>query len=105
MTLSSLSDTRMGSLSGAGTCTLPQTIAAGASYSCAVTENVSGAAATEVSATVTAVATPATGPDVTASEKSVVQILASAPVFRIRTVVGPGQVQFPGRPYGSTSPS
>ena len=53
----------MGSLSGAGTCTLPRTIAAGASYSCAVTENVSGAAATEVSATVTAVAITATGPD------------------------------------------
>ena len=57
---------------------------------------IAGAASTDVSGTVTATATPATGADVTDTDTSTVQILASAPVFRARVVVGPGQVVFPG---------
>jgi hypothetical protein len=97
VTLNSLSDSRLGSLAGAGTCALPQSIPIGGMYSCQVSETIAGAASTDVSGTVTATATPATGPpDVSDTDTSTVQILATAPVFRARVVVGPGQVVFPG---------
>ena len=96
VTLNSMSDTRLGSLAGAGTCALPQSIPIGGMYSCQVSETIAGAASTDVSGTVTATATPATGSDVSDTDTSTVQILASAPVFRARVVVGPGQVVFPG---------
>ena len=96
VTLNSLTDSRLGSLAGAGTCALPQTISAGASYSCQVSETVSGAAGTTVAGTVTATATPDTGADVSDTDIMTEQILTSAPVFRARVVVGPAQVVFPG---------
>ena len=97
VTLNSLSDTRLGSLAGMGSCAVPQSISPGGMYSCQVSETIAGAASSDVSGTVTATATPATGPpDVSDTDTSMVQILASAAVFRARVVVGPGQVVFPG---------
>ena len=61
-----------------------------------MSETVAGAASTDVTGTVTATATPATGSDVTDTDTSDVQILATAPVFRARVVVGPAQVVYPG---------
>jgi NHL repeat len=98
VTLGSLTDSRLGSLAGVGTCSVPQTITAGSSYTCQVGDTISGAAATTVAGTVTATATPSTGaPDVTDTDTMTVQILATAPVFRARVVVGPGVVVFPGQ--------
>jgi len=96
VSLTALSDTRLGSLAGAGTCVLPQPLAAGESYSCTVSDNIAGAAATEVSGTVTATATPQAAAVVTDTDTSRVQILASAAMFRMRVVVGPAQIPFPG---------
>jgi hypothetical protein len=97
VTLNALTDSRLGSLAGAGTCSLPQTITAGSTYSCQVSESVSGTAGTSVAGTVTATATPTSGPDVTDTDTMTEQILTSAPVFRARVVVGPAQVVFPGQ--------
>ncbi len=96
VTLTSLTDQRLGDLHGSGTCTLPQTIGAGEVYSCTTAaDTVSGTAPSDVSDTVTATATA--GPDtVSDTDTSVVQVIASAPLFRLRAVAGPGQVAYPG---------
>ena len=97
VTLTGLTDQRLGNLNGSGTCQLPQTLGAGQVYSCATgAETVTGTAPASVSATVTATATAA-GTPVTDTDLSTVQVIASAPVFRLRTAVGPGQVSFPGQ--------
>ncbi len=96
VTVTALNDERMGNLNGSGSCALPQTLAPGEMYSCTTaTETISGVAAAEVSSTVTATA-DANGTLVTDSDKSTVQVIATAPVFRLRTVVGPGQINYPG---------
>lgn len=96
VTLTGLSDSRRGDLDGSGGCTLPQTLQAGEVYSCTTaSETVGGTASTEVSSTVTATA-DAGGGTVTDTDSAVVEVIASAPVFRLRTVVGPGQVAYPG---------
>jgi hypothetical protein len=97
VTLNALTDSRLGSLAGAGTCTLPQTISAGSTYSCQVSESIAGTAGTSVAGTVTATATPTSGPDVTDTDTMTEQILTSATTFRARVVVGPAQVVFPGQ--------
>lgn len=96
VTVTGLNDARMGNLNGSGTCSLPQTLAAGEMYSCTTaSETVSGAAPSEVSSTVTATA-DAGGTTVTDTDTSVVQVISTAPTFRLRTVVGPGQINYPG---------
>lgn len=97
VTLSALSDQRMGDLAGSGTCALPQTLGPGQMYSCTTaSETVSGAAATAVTSTVTATATDGTV-TVSDTDLSTVQLIATAPVFRLRGVVGPGTVSYPGQ--------
>ena len=54
MTISSLTDDVYGNLDGKGTCDVPQTLAPGASYSCAFTGAVSGNAGSTHTDVVTA---------------------------------------------------
>jgi hypothetical protein len=96
MTVTGLTDSALGNLNGSGTCSLPQTLAAGEMYSCTTaTETISGTAPADVRSTVSATGT-ANGSTVTDTDTSVVQVIASASTFRLRTVVGPGQVAYPG---------
>jgi sugar lactone lactonase YvrE len=96
VTVTGLTDARMGNLDGSGTCSLPQLLGPGEMYSCTTaSETVSGVAPTDVRSTVTATAS-ASGTTITDTDTSVVQVIASAPTFRLRTVVGPGQVAYPG---------
>ncbi|MGL5826860.1 MAG: hypothetical protein ACRCYU_18930, partial [Nocardioides sp.] len=96
ITVTALNDARLGNLDGSGTCTLPQTLAAGEMYSCTTApETVSGEASTSVSAAITATA-EAGDSAVADTDTSVVQIVTSTTDFRLRTVVGPGQIAYPG---------
>jgi sugar lactone lactonase YvrE len=95
--LTALSDSVLGNLNGAGTCAVPQSIPVGGSYSCTVPQTVTGTAGAQSNAgTVTATATPDGGGTVSDTDTALVDVLSSAPVFRTRLVLGPGQVQFPG---------
>lgn len=94
VTLTALNDERLGSLSGRGTCRLPQTIPAGGTYSCAVDDTVSGAALDEVRSETTAVATDG-ATTVSDTDWSLIQLLTSAPNLRLRASVSPLTVQFP----------
>ncbi|MGD9959917.1 hypothetical protein [Nocardioides sp.] len=97
VTVTALNDARMGDLNGSGTCSLPQTLAAGEMYSCTTAaETVSGAAATSVSSTVTATGN-AGATALSDTDTSLVQIFTSTTTFRLRTVVGPGIVSYPGQ--------
>jgi sugar lactone lactonase YvrE len=96
VTVTALSDQRLGNLDGSGTCALPQTLAVGEVYSCTTaSEAIAGTAATDVSSVVSVTA-DAGGSTVTDTDTRVVQVIATAPVFRLRAVVGPGAVSFPG---------
>ncbi len=96
VTVTGLSDQRLGDLNGSGTCALPQTLAVGEVYSCTTaSESVAGTAPTDVSSVVSVTA-DAGGSTVTDTDTRVVQVIATAPVFRLRAVVGPGVVTFPG---------
>lgn len=96
VTVTGLNDARLGNLNGSGTCSLPQLLGPGEMYSCTTAaETISGVAPAEVRSTVTATAT-ASGATVSDTDTSLVQVIASAPTFRLRTVVGPGQVAYPG---------
>lgn len=96
VTVNGLNDARMGNLNGSGTCTLPQVLGPGQMYSCTTaTETVSGVAPADVSSTVTATG-DANGTTFTDTDTSVVQVITSAATFRLRTVVGPGQINYPG---------
>ncbi len=96
VTLTSLNDQRLGDLHGSGSCTVPQTIAPGEIYSCTTAaDTISGTAPTDVSDLVTATATAGAG-TVSDTDTSLVQVIASAPLFRLRAVAGPGQVAYPG---------
>ncbi|MFZ2501763.1 MAG: hypothetical protein WAW88_03680, partial [Nocardioides sp.] len=96
VTVTSLNDARMGNLNGSGTCSLPQTLAAGAQYNCTTAEEtVSGTAPSEVNAIVTATG-DAAGQAVTDTDESNVQVVATQASFRLRSTVGPGVIAFPG---------
>ncbi len=96
VTLTTLSDERLGSLAGSGTCAVPQTIAAGSAYTCTTaSEAVSGTAPSEVASTLTASGT-ASGAPVSDADRSVVKVIAPPALFRIRSAVGPGVIAFPG---------
>ena len=96
VTVTGLDDARLGNLNGSGTCTLPQVLGPGEMYSCTTaTETVSGTAPTDVGSTITATAA-AGGSTVTDTDTSVVQVIRNAATFRLRTVVGPGVVSYPG---------
>ena len=96
ITVTSLSDQRLGALNGSGTCALPQTLAAGEMYSCTTaSETVSGTAPSSVTSQVS-VSADAPGGTVTDTDTRTIEVIATAPVFRLRAVVGPGAVAFPG---------
>ncbi len=94
VTLNALTDTRLGDLNGQGSCSVPQTIAAGASYACSVNDQTNGAALTDIVATTTATADNGSG-NVTASDTSDIGSFASEPSFRLRLASGPWTVTYP----------
>ena len=97
VTLTSLVDTSLGDLNGAGTCTLPQTIPAYGTYTCSVAQQINAAPLVDVTATVTATANNGTG-NVTSSDTSDIQGESSEPTFRLRLASGPWTVQYPSGP-------
>jgi len=94
VSLTSLTDQRLGDLNGQGTCSVPQTIAASSSYTCTVSDQVNGVALADVTSTATATANNGTG-TITAADTSDVQVLTSAPTFRLRLASGPWTVTYP----------
>ena len=74
VTISSLTDDVYGDLDGKGTCDVPQTIAAGATYSCSFTGAVSGNAGSQHTDVVTASGTDDDGNPVTGHDDAVVTI-------------------------------
>lgn len=96
VTVTSLTDARMGNLNGSGNCSLPQTVAAGEMYSCTTAEEtVSGTSPGQVTAVLTAIG-DANGQTVTDTDKSALDVLSALSEYRIRPVVGPGVVSYPG---------
>jgi uncharacterized repeat protein (TIGR01451 family) len=77
VTISSLSDDVYGDLDGKGTCDVPQTIAAGGSYSCSFTGPVSGSAGSSHTDVVTASGTDDDGGELSASDDATVTITAA----------------------------
>ncbi len=94
VTVTGLSDSRLGDLNGQGTCAMPQTMAAGASYSCSVTDQTNAPALSDVTATTTA-----TGDDgtttYTGTDTSDIGSFASEPSFRLRLSSTPWTVTYP----------
>ena len=74
VTISSLSDDVYGNLDGKGTCDVPQTLAAGASYSCSFTGAVSGNAGSSHTDVVTASGTDDDGNPVSDDDDATVRI-------------------------------
>ena len=99
VTITTLSDERLGSLAASGDCSLPQTIEAGQAYTCTTAaETVSGTAPTDVRATLTASGTASDGAAVAGTDRSVVEVIVPPAMFRMRATVGPGVLPFPGGP-------
>ena len=82
MTISSLTDDVYGNLDGKGTCDVPQTIAAGASYSCSFTGAVSGNAGSSHKDIVTASGTDDDGNPVSDEDDATVTITNVAELDR-----------------------
>jgi hypothetical protein len=96
VTITALDDAGLGNLNGSGNCALPQTIPAGEMYNCQTAEEtVSGTAWTPVTSTLIATGV-ANGVTVTDSDKSLLQVMSALSEYRIRPVVGPGVVAYPG---------
>lgn len=74
VTLNSLLDTVYGDLNGKGTCSVPQTIAVGASYECSFTADVTGNAGHTETDTVTATATDDQGNTAQDSDSATVTV-------------------------------
>jgi sugar lactone lactonase YvrE len=103
LTVTGLTDARLGNLAGVGSCVLPQTIAAGGRYSCAVTDTTTGVALASIRSAATVTATDGTT-TATDSDTSTVGFLAAGPTLRIRTTGAPASLQYPGGPvaFGMT---
>ena len=97
VTLTALSDTRLGNLDGSGHLHAAADARGRRVYSCTTaSETVSGAAPTDVSAAPSPRRPTPAARTVTDTDTSDVQVIATAPVFRLRAVVGPGRSPSPG---------
>jgi hypothetical protein len=77
VTINSLNDSLLGNLDGQGTCTIPQTNAAGNTYQCSFTATVSGSSGDNETNTVTAAGSDDDGSPVSASDQTSVAITDS----------------------------
>jgi uncharacterized repeat protein (TIGR01451 family) len=82
-TLESLIDDQFGDLNGAGTCSVPQTIAPLDSYICGFTESLSGTAGSSHVNTVTGSGTDAGGFDLSANDDATVLFTDEAPAITV----------------------
>lgn len=99
ISLANLTDSRLGSLAGKGTCgSFPKSIAAGTRFTCEVAETIQGAHLEVVNATLTGSGSTSSGDQVTDTDKSTVELLDNPPVFAMRLSVGPTLIPFPGGP-------
>ena len=96
VTITSLTDNIHGDLNGQGTCSVPQTIQPGASYTCAFPAQVNGNAGHSETDTVTASGTDDEGTPVSASDHAKVTVINVLPVIAVIKTANPTQVNEPG---------
>ena len=96
VTITTLTDDIYGSLNGMGTCAVPQTIAAGGSYSCSFTGFVGGNAGGSQTDVVTASGTDDENNPVSASDSATVDIANSPSMIELRKTANPTSVNEPG---------
>ena len=96
VTISSLVDDKFGDLDGKGTCDVPQTIAAGASYTCSFTGAVSGDAGDSHVNVVTASGKDDDGNDVSDSDDATVTITDVAAAIQVTKTADPTSLPEPG---------
>jgi hypothetical protein len=91
-TLTTLSDDKFGDLDGQGTCDTPQTIAAGATYTCTFSKNVLGAAGSTHVNTVTATVTDNDGNSTNGHDDATVTFTDVAPTLTVTKTPSPASV-------------
>ncbi|MCB1609195.1 MAG: hypothetical protein KDI71_19705, partial [Xanthomonadales bacterium] len=94
VSVTSLTDSLLGSLDGVGTCALPQTLAPSTNYNCSFTTNVTGTGGTTVTRTISAAGTAAGNP-VSASAMASVDIIGAAAMTVTKTAT-PNLLPEPG---------
>ncbi len=102
VTLTSLTDDVHGDLDGQGTCSVPQTIAAGDTYTCSFTATVSGAAGDSETDTVTATVSDDDDNTATGSDDATVTVREAAPSIEVTKSPSPSSVDEPGGPVTFT---
>lgn len=88
ITLSSLNSSLFDTLNGRGTCSLPQTLIVGAVYTCQFSAEVTGAAGTVITHTVTAAGSDQNGVPVTANAQAAISILDNCEAGLRRDLIG-----------------
>ena len=96
VTITSLTDNVYGDLDGKGTCDVPQTIAAGDTYSCSFTGPVSGGPGTSHTDVVTAAGKDDDGNDVSDSDDAVVSITSTPSSIEVTKTADPTSLPEPG---------
>ena len=96
VTISSLTDDIYGNLDGKGTCDVPQTIAAGATYSCSFTGAVSGNAGSSHTDVVTASGKDDDGNDVSDEDDATVRITDTGSSILVTKTADPTTLPEPG---------
>ncbi len=102
VTINTLTDTVYGDLNGQGTCSLPQTINAGASYSCVFIANVTGEPGFHETNIATATGEDSQGNPVQSSDSADVTIIDSPASLALSKVANPTSVPEPGGPVNFT---
>ena len=96
ITINELTDTIYGDLNGKGTCSVPQTIAAGQFYECQFTENVTGVAGDSETDTVTAIGVDGNGNTVGDCDTATVNIISPVSSIQLTKTADPVQLTEPG---------
>ncbi len=102
VTITSLVDDKFGDLDGKGSCDVPQTIAAGSSYSCELSGDVSGDAGDTHVNTVTASGTDDDGDAVSDDDDATVTLTDVMPAISVEKIADPTSVAEPGGDVGYT---
>ena len=92
VTLTSFSDSVFGNLNGKGTCSVPQTIAGGGSYTCSFSETLSGEPSAPHTDTVTAIASDNDGNSDSASDDAIVAFNDVLPDITVTKTANPTSV-------------
>jgi uncharacterized repeat protein (TIGR01451 family) len=95
-TLQSLIDSKFGNLSGKGTCSVPQTIAAGGTYTCIFTATVSGNAGYVHTNVVEAKGVDSRSNAASGKDDETVNVLGVSPTMQVTKIANPTQVLEPG---------